>query len=118
MERLFQDTLPRMAEKSVVDSFASMPFGKSGHDCSASWVAIMAAGFGQVDFMPEPVAAAIASGAMDQSGEIGLIVDIGGGTSDFSLFRSGREGVEILANHGIRMSYCQIWCPGDHHAAA
>ena len=32
-----------------------------------------------------------------------MIVDVGGGTSDFSLFRSGRNGVTILANHGVRI---------------
>ncbi len=63
----------------------------------------LAAGFRDVEFMPEPQAAAIASGALEQSASIGLIVDVGGGTSDFSLFRSGREGVTILANHGVRM---------------
>lgn len=63
----------------------------------------LAAGFREVDFMPEPQAAAIASGALEQSGSVGLIVDVGGGTSDFSLFRSGRDGVSILANHGVRI---------------
>lgn len=63
----------------------------------------LAAGFTDVSFMAEPEAAAIASGALEQSGEVGLIVDIGGGTSDFSLFRSGRDGVDILANHGVRV---------------
>lgn len=63
----------------------------------------IAAGFKEVDFLPEPEAAAIASGALEQSGEIGLIVDIGGGTSDFSLFKSGSDGVTILANHGVRI---------------
>ncbi len=63
----------------------------------------LAAGFREVDFMPEPQAAAIASGALEQQGSIGLIVDVGGGTSDFSLFRSGRAGVTILANHGVRI---------------
>ncbi len=63
----------------------------------------LAAGFREVDFMPEPQAAAIASGALEQPGSIGLIVDVGGGTSDFSLFRSGREGVTVLANHGVRI---------------
>ncbi len=62
-----------------------------------------AAGFEQVAFMAEPEAAAIANGVLEHSGEIGLIVDIGGGTSDFSLFRTGREGAEILANHGVRI---------------
>ncbi|MCK0168727.1 Hsp70 family protein [Jannaschia sp. S6380] len=63
----------------------------------------LAAGFRDVAFMPEPEAAAIASGALEQPGEIGLIVDIGGGTSDFSLFRSIGTGVEILASHGVRL---------------
>ncbi len=63
----------------------------------------LAAGFKTVDFLPEPEAAAIASGALDHTGEIGLIVDIGGGTSDFSVFRSGVEGIDILANHGVRI---------------
>ncbi|GGA26695.1 Hsp70 family protein [Neptunicoccus cionae] len=63
----------------------------------------LAAGFEDVSFMAEPEAAAIASGALDQSGETGLIVDIGGGTSDFSVFRTCNGEVEILANHGIRI---------------
>ncbi len=63
----------------------------------------LAAGFSDVSFMAEPEAAAIASGALEQSGEVGLIVDIGGGTSDFSLFRSDSDGVNILANHGVRI---------------
>ena len=63
----------------------------------------IAAGFKEVSFMDEPEAAAIASGALEQSGEVGLIVDIGGGTSDFSLFRSVENGVDILANHGVRV---------------
>ena len=63
----------------------------------------LAAGFHDVDFMPEPEAAAIASGALEQAGTVGLIVDVGGGTSDFSLFRSDGTGVSILANHGLRI---------------
>lgn len=63
----------------------------------------IAAGFAQVTFMDEPQAAAIASGALEQAGETGLIVDIGGGTSDFSVFRADAAGVKILANHGVRI---------------
>jgi len=65
-----------------------------------------AAGFAGVQFMAEPEAAAIADGALDGAGDTGLIVDVGGGTADFSLFRAGiraGEGVEILANHGVRI---------------
>jgi len=63
----------------------------------------LAAGFNGVTFIAEPEAAAIASGALDQQGGIGLIVDIGGGTSDFSLFQTETGGVTILANHGVRI---------------
>ena len=63
------------------------------------------AGFKSVEFMYEPEAAAIANGALDTNESIGLIVDIGGGTSDFSLFRShdNSHGIEILASHGVRV---------------
>ena len=63
----------------------------------------LAAGFKEVEFMAEPEAAAIASGALKQSSEISLIVDIGGGTSDFSLFQANHERMIILANHGARI---------------
>ena len=57
------------------------------------------AGFDSVEFLPEPEAAALATGG---EGRI-LIVDIGGGTSDFTLCdRSGGE-TRILASTGIRL---------------
>ncbi|NDR55000.1 Hsp70 family protein [Aliiruegeria sabulilitoris] len=62
-----------------------------------------AAGFERVDFLFEPEAAARASFGLSGAGETGLIVDIGGGTSDFTLFRNGTDGIEILASHGIRL---------------
>ena len=62
-----------------------------------------AAGFDAVGFLPEPEAAAIACQGMGVAGQTGLIVDIGGGTSDFSVFRSGAGRPEILASHGIRL---------------
>lgn len=63
----------------------------------------LAAGFTDVSFMAEPEAAAIANGALDHPGELGLIVDIGGGTSDFTLFRTETDGITTLANHGVRI---------------
>ncbi len=62
-----------------------------------------AAGFAEIRFCPEPAAAAVANGAAQRAGTTGLVVDIGGGTSDFSVFRSRPDGVEILANHGVRI---------------
>lgn len=63
----------------------------------------LAAGFDEVAFLPEPEAAALASHTMGSADQIGLIVDIGGGTSDFSIFRGQGTQLEILANHGIRL---------------
>lgn len=61
------------------------------------------AGFKHVDFMYEPEAAALANHALSDAGKIGLIVDIGGGTSDFCLFKSKTGGIDILASHGVRV---------------
>ncbi|MBT6313888.1 MAG: Hsp70 family protein [Alphaproteobacteria bacterium] len=62
-----------------------------------------AAGFEDVAFLAEPEAAAISCGGMGVASATGLIVDIGGGTSDFSVFRNVGGRVEILASHGIRL---------------
>ena len=58
------------------------------------------AGFESVEFMFEPEAAALAAG--DMSG-LGLIVDIGGGTSDFSIFTRDAGQTQIIASHGVRV---------------
>ncbi|MEP2921759.1 MAG: Hsp70 family protein [Sulfitobacter sp.] len=65
--------------------------------------AYMRAGFEDVAFMYEPEAAALANRAVLGAGDLGLIVDVGGGTSDFTLFRNGAEGIDILASHGVRL---------------
>jgi len=64
----------------------------------------LAAGFTDVTFMAEPEAAAFAACHREQAELTGLIVDIGGGTSDFTVFRQqAGGGIEILASHGIRL---------------
>ena len=62
----------------------------------------LAAGFTDVSFMAEPEAAAWACQA-EVGDQTGLIIDIGGGTSDFSIFRAKAGRVEIVASHGIRL---------------
>ncbi|MGR3500775.1 Hsp70 family protein [Pseudaestuariivita sp.] len=62
-----------------------------------------AAGFKDVRFVPEPVAAARANAAVLGSDALGLIVDIGGGTSDFTLFTGDGSNVDILSTGGIRL---------------
>jgi hypothetical chaperone protein len=62
------------------------------------------AGFNEVKFLNEPEAAARANRDVLSAGDIGLIVDIGGGTSDFTLFRQqGDAGIEIIGSHGVRV---------------
>ncbi|WP_193181157.1 Hsp70 family protein [Nisaea sediminum] len=63
----------------------------------------LAAGFEEVSFLAEPEAAALASHGLGSVEATGLIVDIGGGTSDFSVFRTEGAALRILANHGIRL---------------
>ena len=60
------------------------------------------AGFSEVKFLAEPEAAALASAAR-QDGSLGLIVDIGGGTSDFTVFRTVNDEQQVLASYGIRL---------------
>ncbi len=64
--------------------------------------AYMVAGYRDVSFMYEPEAAALASGPLDK-GALGLIVDIGGGTSDFSVFERDGDVTRIIASHGVRV---------------
>jgi len=62
------------------------------------------AGFSQVRFMNEPEAAARASLSSLPPGATGLVVDIGGGTSDFTVFRAGPSGdIDILRSTGLRL---------------
>jgi len=64
--------------------------------------AYLRAGFADVDFMFEPEAAALASGGLAPS-QLGLVVDIGGGTSDFSVFACDGKATQIIASHGVRI---------------
>lgn len=63
-----------------------------------------AAGFAEVTFLPEPEAAARA--ALPDGGDragLGLVVDIGGGTSDFTVFEGSGADIRVLASHGVRI---------------
>lgn len=62
-----------------------------------------AAGFEEVSFLAEPEAAALAAAPPDAEGHIRLIVDIGGGTSDFTVVRQQGARTEVLASHGLRL---------------
>ncbi len=60
----------------------------------------LGAGFDEIRFVMEPEAAARAAGT---GRGVGLIVDIGGGTSDFTLFEDRGGALQVLASHGIRL---------------
>jgi hypothetical chaperone protein len=67
-------------------------------------------GFRHVEFQFEPIAAAMAYRSQIQSHAVALIIDAGGGTSDFSVVElNPMRGTDfssdncILANHGVRI---------------
>jgi len=69
------------------------------------------AGFAELQFQYEPIAAALDYEQGVDSERLVLVADIGGGTSDFSLVRVGpsRRGRaqrrdDILANHGVHLA--------------
>jgi hypothetical chaperone protein len=73
--------------------------------------AFAAAGFAQVDFELEPVAAAYAYESTLDHDELILIGDFGGGTSDFSLLhvgpgvrKRGRKAQDLLGNSGVGLA--------------
>ncbi|MDQ2095630.1 Hsp70 family protein [Rhodalgimonas zhirmunskyi] len=61
------------------------------------------AGFEAVEFLPEPEAAAFAASHGEQDKERLLIVDIGGGTSDFTVCERAGGETRIIASAGIRL---------------
>lgn len=102
------------AEKAAGRSFSRVLSGRPVHFHSDDSVrdvkaeadlaaCYRAAGFTAVTFMYEPEAAALAGPGPGRPGDIGLVFDIGGGTSDFSVFRAGADGLDMLASHGIRL---------------
>ncbi len=67
-------------------------------------------GFKDVDFQYEPLAAAYAHEQIIEKEKLACVIDIGGGTSDFSVIRLGPEHKkqrnrqkDILANTGVRI---------------
>ncbi|MGB7319587.1 MAG: Hsp70 family protein [Planktotalea sp.] len=62
------------------------------------------AGFEDVQFMNEPEGAARALAHVLNAGDLGLVIDIGGGTSDFTLFKStDSSAIEIIQSDGLRL---------------
>jgi hypothetical chaperone protein len=66
--------------------------------------ALALAGFDDVTFAYEPVAAAHAYAARLDHDELVLIADYGGGTSDFSVVEVGRVGARVRATSGVALA--------------
>lgn len=72
--------------------------------------AARAQGFAHVEFQFEPVAAALDYEQTCKREELALVIDAGGGTSDFSLVRVSPDGAakasresDVLASHGVHI---------------
>lgn len=66
--------------------------------------ALQTAGFTDVHFVMEPIAAAHAYGTDLQREETVLIGDFGGGTTDFSLLRMGQGTPQVLGTTGVGLA--------------
>jgi hypothetical chaperone protein len=71
---------------------------------------VKSTGFKNVTFLPEPLAAAYTYEDTLKKEELALIIDLGGGTSDFSLIRLSpknkhkeNRAEDILSNHGVHI---------------
>jgi hypothetical chaperone protein len=117
----FIGELKRRAEQQAGRSFSQAVFGRPVHfiddDAEADRKAeatlaeiAQQAGFAEVSFQFEPIAAAFDYEARISREELVLVVDIGGGTSDFSLVRLSPERAraverqaDILGNGGVHV---------------
>ena len=117
----FIGELKRRAESAAGRSFEQAVFGRPVHfidgDPKADRLAqdtlaevARAVGFKDIAFQFEPIAAAFDYESQISKEELVLIVDIGGGTSDFSLVRLAPERAskteradDILANDGVHI---------------
>ncbi|MBC3882375.1 Hsp70 family protein [Undibacterium sp. LX40W] len=113
--------LKRRSEINVKQSFKHAVFGRPVHfiddDLKADQLAeatlkeiAISAGFQEVSFQFEPIAAALDYESRLNREELVLIVDIGGGTSDFSIVRLSPERKrstdrqqDILSNSGVHI---------------
>lgn len=117
----FMRELKQRAEQAAEKQFTQAVFGRPVYfvddDPAADRLAentllelAHAAGFAHVEFQYEPIAAAFAYEAGIEREELVLVIDIGGGTSDFTLVRLSPAGTsrldrrdDILATGGVHI---------------
>lgn len=117
----FLDQMKRKAESDCGTELRHVVMGRPVHftdnDLAADQRAedelravAISLGFEHVGFQFEPIAAAFAHEARVTSEKLAIVVDLGGGTSDFTIIRLSRENArkhdrsgDILANTGVRL---------------
>lgn len=69
-----------------------------------------AAGFNHIEFLYEPIAAAFAHESKIENEKLSLVIDLGGGTSDFTIIKIGQNRAsgtnrhdDVLATSGVRV---------------
>jgi len=118
---LFIGELKRRGEAAAASRFDKVVVGRPVHfvdDDSAADAraqkqleeAVQAQGFRQIAFQYEPIAAALDYERQVTAEELGLVIDLGGGTSDFSIVRVSPERAraedrqaDILATAGVHI---------------
>ncbi|MDQ7024327.1 MAG: Hsp70 family protein [Anaerolineae bacterium] len=107
LEQLYQATEITMG-KPIQSVLMGRPVTFTGHpkgDERSEAIllqAAQAAGFAQVDFMAEPIAAAYSYHRQLNTSKLALIFDFGGGTLDLTVARlGGEEKPHVLSSHGV-----------------
>jgi hypothetical chaperone protein len=114
LRRMAEDAADEAVDRAVLGRPVFFVDDDPVRDAKAEAVlrrAASSAGFREVEFQYEPIAAAFDHEQSVAREEKVLVADIGGGTSDFSLVRVGperrakvdRKG-DILANHGVHIA--------------
>lgn len=115
--RHLKEKLDTSVNQSVTDVVMGRPVhfrdnDSSGDDAAQNQLEQIAhnVGFKNVAFQYEPIAAAFAHESQLRSEHLALVIDIGGGTSDFTVIRLGASLMnktdrsnDILSNTGIRI---------------
>jgi hypothetical chaperone protein len=117
----FVGTVKQRAEADLGEAFDSVVLGRPVHYVDDDPIAdrkaqqqmeatVRARGFTHIEFQFEPIAAALDYEQQVTREEIGLVVDLGGGTSDFSIVRVSPERAraadrhdDILATAGVHV---------------
>lgn len=117
----FLNTLKQRAEDFAGQALSQIVLGRpvhfNDHDASLDKAAeqrlvdiAKQIGFTEVSFQYEPIAAAFDYEQNVTSEELALIIDIGGGTSDFTIMRLSQQSMQrsdrsadLLANHGVHI---------------